>query len=211
MSANLLRGLWLLGALASAGVALFSYRFLGPDPFMGSDIARNLMRHPWLTVHAGLAATALLLGPLQFLPRLRARRPGLHRALGRVYGFCCLAGAVAGLLLAYGTDAGPIAQSGFGALAVLWFAATAWALRLAVTRRITLHQRWMVRSFALTFAAVTLRLYLPVAPLLGFSFLEGYRFIAWFCWVSNLLVAEIWLNRTWIAARLRRDPGATPA
>ena len=53
----------------------------------------------------------------------------------------------------------------------------------------------MIRSWAMTFAAVTLRLYLPIPPmLLHMSFMDGYRAIAWLAWVPNLLVAELYLR-----------------
>jgi uncharacterized membrane protein len=191
--------LWGLAAFLSAGVAIYSYRFLAPHPMMGDDIAANLMRKPWLPIHATLAATALIVGPFQFLPRLRARWPKVHRTIGKIYVVACLASAPAGFILAMGTDAGPVAQSGFGTLAVLWFAATAYAFQLATQGRIAQHRRWMIRSFAMTFAAVTLRLYLPIPPMfLHISFIEGYRAISWFSWTSNLLVAEIFLNWTTI-------------
>ena len=48
---------------------------------------------------------------------------------------------------------------------------------------------------ALTFAAVTLRLYLPFPLMMGFSFVEGYRVIAWLAWVPNLMLAETFLRR----------------
>ena len=57
------------------------------------------------------------------------------------------------------------------------------------------HLRWMIRSFALTFAAVTLRLYLPFPPMMGFTFVEGYRAIAWLAWVPNLIAAELYWRR----------------
>jgi len=187
--------LWGLAAILSFGVAVFSYRYISPNPpMMGDDIAANLFRKPWLLIHASLAATALLVGPFQFLKGLRARWPKAHRITGRVYVIACLAAAPAGLVLAFGTDAGPIAQWGFGTLSVLWFCITANALRLAMAGRIAEHRRWMIRSFALTFAAVTLRLYLPIPPMfLHMSFIEGYRLISWFSWTSNLAVAEIFL------------------
>jgi uncharacterized membrane protein len=188
--------LWAVLAILSLGIALGSYRYLLPNtPGIPTDVAKNLMRHPWLAIHASLAATALILGPIQFIPRLRAARPRLHRWTGRIYIVACLTGGSAGLLLAWGTDAGPVAQFGFGALAVSWIFCTARAWRLAVARRFVEHRRWMVRSFALTFAAVTLRLYLPIAPLLGYPFMDGYRIISWMCWVPNLLAAELYLNR----------------
>ena len=206
MPSQISKGLWIAGAVLSAGVALVSYRFLLPHPIMGKDIAANLMRRPWLAVHATLAATALLLGPVQFLPRLRARAPQVHRWIGRAYVFGCLGAAGPGLILAMGSDAGPVAQSGFATLAVLWFVVTARALQLAMAGRIAEHRRWMVRSFAMTFGAVMLRLYLPIAPMLGFSFLDGYRAASWLSWVLNLMAAELYLNRAWVSARLRRQP-----
>jgi len=194
------KALWALATFLSLGVAIYSYRFLTAHPTMGADIAANLVRRPWLPIHATLAATALLVGPFQFLPRLRARFPQIHRTMGRIYVTACLLGAPAGFVLAMGTDAGPIAQWGFATLAVLWFTVTAYALRLAMTGRIATHRRWMIRSFAMTFAAVTLRLYLPIPPMfLHMSFLEGYRVISWFSWTSNLLAAELFLN--WNAVR----------
>jgi hypothetical protein len=114
-------------------------------------------------------------------------------------------GGTAGLALGLGSSAGPIAQSGFSLLALAWLAITANALRLAIAGRYIEHRRWMIRSFSLTFAAVTLRLYLPVAPALGLDFLDAYRAIAWVSWVPNLLVAELYLSRG------VRRPAITPA
>jgi hypothetical protein len=52
----------------------------------------------------------------------------------------------------------------------------------------------MIRSYALTLAAVTLRLYLPSSQLAGLPFTVAYPAISWLCWVPNLLIAE-WFVR----------------
>jgi hypothetical protein len=49
----------------------------------------------------------------------------------------------------------------------------------------------MIRSFALTFAAVTLRIYLPLSLAAGLDYADSYPVIAWLCWVPNLLVAQL--------------------
>ena len=54
----------------------------------------------------------------------------------------------------------------------------------------------MVRNFALTFAAVMLRLYLPASMVAGGDFGLAYSVIAWLCWVPNVFVAEVLFNRT---------------
>jgi len=187
---------WGVLALLSLGIAGYAYRYVAPGAVAPPGVGDNPFAHPWLFVHAGLAATALLLGPFQFVPRLRARWPRVHRWMGRTYVLACLVGGSAGLLLATGTTAGPIAGAGFGTLAVVWIVTTGMALRMALARRFDEHRRWMIRSFALTFAAVTLRLYLPMAMIAHLHFVDAYRAIAWLAWVPNLLVAELYLRRS---------------
>jgi uncharacterized membrane protein len=193
-------GLWGLAAFLSVGVAVFSYRYLvGMGP-ASPEILGNLFAWPWLAVHVGGAATALLVGGFQFLPALRRRRP-IHRWLGRIYATGCIVGGLAGLRLAFGTTAGAFAGVGFGLLALCWIYATTQAWRFALEGRFDEHRRWMIRSFAMTFAAVTLRLYLPIAPMLGYDFMVGYRLTAWVSWVPNLILVEIWMRR-----RIARRP-----
>jgi uncharacterized membrane protein len=189
------RGLGMLAILLSAGVALVAYRYFLPGAAIPDIVASNGLRLPWLVIHAASAATALLIGPWQFLPEVRARRPLLHRWMGRMYVVACLTGGVTGFMLALGASTGMVSTAGFGLLAVAWICCTLTAWRLARRRDFIAHRRWMIRSFALTFAAVTLRLYLPIAPALPVTFEDAYRAISFLSWVPNLLVAEIHLRR----------------
>jgi hypothetical protein len=158
-------------------------------------IAGNLFMKPWLMVHVAGAATALLIGPLQFLSRLRAGFPTLHRWIGRTYVVSCMVGGAAGFVLALGASTGPISKIGFGGLAIAWMVSTSFAWRRAMQGRFIEHRAWMIRSFALTFAAVTLRLYLPLSMLLlHVRFVDAYRAISFLCWVPNLLVVELYLR-----------------
>ena len=147
-----------------------------------------------LMVHAGGAGVALLLGPLQFLEFIRKRARTLHRWIGRTYLVACLIGGVAGGLLAPFTAAGPIAAWGFLLLALIWLWVNALGWRAAAIKRdFDEHKRWMIRSFALTLAAVTLRLYIPASLIAGLDFVSAYQWIAWLAWVPNLLIAEAWI------------------
>ncbi len=190
-----------MAAVLSAGVAIFSYRYLPRLGPLASNVMANFFHKPWLDIHVAGAATALLVGPVQFLPSLRARQRGLHRWLGRLYVAGCLIGGVGGLVMAFGATAGPIAGFGFGLLAVIWLITTGQAWQAALDRRFADHRAWMIRSFGLTFAAVTLRLYLPIFPLLGFSFMDGYRASSWLAWVPNLIVAELYLRGAFTRGR----------
>ncbi len=84
---------------------------------------------------------------------------------------------------------------GFGILAVLWFVTGLQAYRMVRNGNIEAHRQWMIRNFALTLAAVTLRIYLPLAlAVLHWPFRPSYIAISWLCWVPNLLIAE-WMVR----------------
>ena len=189
------KGSGILVAVFSAGVALVSYRYLSPDTHIPKVIAGNAFPLSWLMVHAGAAATALLLGPWQFWRSLRARFPRVHRWSGRVYVMACLIAGAAGFVLALGASTGVVTTLGFGVLSIIWIHTTAMAWRLALRRDFVAHRRWMIRSFALTFAAVTLRLYLPASVALQLPFEDSYRAISFLCWVPNLLAVEWFLRR----------------
>jgi hypothetical protein len=98
--------------------------------------------------------------------------------------------------MAFHAFGGLPARLGFGCLAVLWLYTGYRAYRAIRTRDLASHRRWMVRNFALTFAAVTLRLWLPAAVVSGVRFEIAYPAIAWLCWLPNLMVAEVLLRAT---------------
>ena len=85
---------------------------------------------------------------------------------------------------------------GFAALGVAWIGATSAAWLRIRQGDVAGHRAWMTRSFLLTLAAVTLRLYLPLAGLLGLPFDTSYALVSWMCWVPNLVLAEVIVRRS---------------
>src|SRR5262245_8817520 len=100
------RGLWLLGALLSAGVAATAWRYLLGVVPVPEVVSTNALRDPWLLVHVGTASLALLIGPFQFWTALRTRIPRLHRWAGRLYVAGCVAAGLSGFVLALGASTG---------------------------------------------------------------------------------------------------------
>lgn len=181
--------------------AVSALRYLTGSMAPPPPILANAYAHPFLVAHVVGGIVALLLGPLQLVPRLRARLPAVHRRAGRIYAGACMVAGPAGLMLALGTTAGPVAGLGFAIPAVLLPVFTALGVRAALERRLDVHRAWMLRSYALVSTAITLRLMLPAAGLLGFDFLPAYRVIAWAAWIANLTLVELWIRRTRLPAR----------
>jgi uncharacterized membrane protein len=194
------RALWGLLALLALAISAYALMLVVLPAARAPFVRERFSVFPLAAYahHLG-GALALAVGPFQFLSRLRAKRPGLHRGLGRVYVVSVLSSAAGGFVLAFVSQAGMAAHLGFAGLAAAWFATGTIAYRRIRVRDVAGHRDWMLRSFALTLAAVTLRIYIPLGVIAGVPFEYAYPAIAWLSWVPNLLVAE-WLVR-------RRDTG----
>jgi hypothetical protein len=145
--------------------------------------------------HFTCGAISLVAGAFQLNTRLRTGFIRAHRWLGRLYLLAVGVGGTAGFTMALQSLGGPAAHAGFGLLAIAWLASTLIAYRYILQRNFDAHRSWMIRSYALTLAAVTLRLYIPLSQIAGIPFEAAYPVIAWLCWVPNLAVAE-WFVRS---------------
>jgi uncharacterized membrane protein len=199
----LARALWLTMTALASVIALYALLLLcvpGSGPPFVAALRASL---PWaLAAHLGGSAAALALGPWQFSRRLRSRHLALHRWSGRAYVGAVLIGGTGALFLAPRSQEGPITHVGFGLLGVLWLGSTLAAYAHIRAGRPTAHRDWMTRSFALTLAAVMLRIYLPLGLAYGIPFRPAYQVISWVCWVPNLVVAE------WMIRRRPMEPEA---
>lgn len=195
-------------SLAVAGYAMGVYGWLPLGAAVHPDMRPGFESHSrvWIYVHVFAAALTLLLGPLQFVARVRAARPVLHRWSGRLYlGVGVLLGGVSGLVVAFNAFGGPIARAGFVCLAAAWLFTGFRAYRAIRSRDVAAHRRWMVRNYALAFAAVMLRLWLPAMVVSGVSMVVAYQVVAWLCWMPNAVVAEWLLGRSMHRVAASRD------
>jgi hypothetical protein len=92
-------------------------------------------------------------------------------------------------------NGGISSRMAFTTLAILWMVTTAKAWQSAMARQFTAHKEWMMRSYALTLSAVTLRAWkwLLIA-LFHLRPLDAYMIVAWMGFVPNLIFTE-WLIR----------------
>jgi len=154
-------------------------------------------------VHVVFGGIALLGGPIQFARGVRDRWPRVHRLIGRVSLGAILVAATAGLVIVPVNSAGAIGVAGFGMLAVLWGLFAILGYRAIRRRDLAQHRAWMIRAFALTYAAVTLRLWTPLLIVLyvvtgtepDAAFSAAYLWVPFLAWVPNIVVAELIVRR----------------
>jgi uncharacterized membrane protein len=201
---------WWPAALLAIGVAAYSLRYvvLGPRAYV-PELAPSFSARPVLvTIHTLFGPIALVLGLTNLLPALRHRRWLAHRSIGRVYVVSAILLALAGLFLAPHAAGGVVARTGFLLLAVATLGATLAGYGHIRRGDVRSHREWMLRSYACIFAAVTLRLWIPILMMAnGGEFLSAYRIVAWLAWVPNVLWVERVIRRGWMP-RLTLDDGS---
>ncbi|MBX3038480.1 MAG: DUF2306 domain-containing protein [Anaerolineales bacterium] len=211
MKLNFRWGLMMFFAFGVAISVIPPYLSFNPETFNNATVRfvnESTIRLLGLYIHIFAGGLALLIGPFQFLTRIRDSKPMLHRWMGRIYLICILLGGLSAFVIAPGMISGLVGEIGLISLATLWLW-TAWnAYRNIRAGNIEIHRDWMTRNYALTFAAVTLRVWLGIligtqVPFLETKyagdfdalFVEVYRVVMWLSWVPNLIVAEMIIHR----------------
>jgi len=135
----------------------------------------------------------LFAGFFQFSKKVYNNRP-LHKSLGKLYVFGVLFFSAPGAyVMTLFVNRGNWVFASFFVQNTLWVIFTLLAWRYIKKGRVTDHIYMMRRSYALAFAAVTLRFYIWDLTVFGHgvNFENNYIIIAFLSWVPNLLVAEL--------------------
>ena len=170
-----------------------TYGFLSGKP---EALRQNLFYMATFYTHISFGSIALLTGWSQFSERLRSRYLSRHRLLGKIYVASVLLSSISGFAIAMFATGGMVSIAGFAALALSWLFSNVKAYTAILNRNLQAHKNWMIYNYALTFAAVTLRIWLPFSQaVLHMDFVLAYQIVAWLCWVPNLFVAGIIINR----------------
>ena len=146
--------------------------------------------------HIIIAAIVLVIGFIQVHPKFGLRRRPVHRLLGKIYvGGILFFSAPGALVMSLFINRGPVVLSSFILQCVLWFVFTYLAYMKIRAGDIQSHRQWILRSFALTLAAITLRIYVFLSSWsYDLAQPEAYATIAWLSWVPNLLICEAYLK-----------------
>jgi uncharacterized membrane protein len=187
---------WGLMLLLAILLFVLASRYLthGPKVYFSEQRDVYIVNIVPLLTHIAGSMLATILGPFQFLRKIRTGRYlKIHRWLGRVYLLGVLFGGVGGAYMGTIAYGGPIARLGLMTIATLWLVSGYMAYINIRNNKIELHRKWMVINYAITFAGVTLRLWQIVFGVIGLDFLTGYIIVTWLSWVPNLLVA-LWIN-----------------
>lgn len=179
--------------LIAAGFAVYPYFALDPGQ---SRVAINDsfgLHYPLLLVHIFVSLLALLIGWLQFLPGLRAKRPHIHRMIGKFYLSFVAIGSISGLVIGAFTES-YIRQMAFLTLSILWLF-TGWKGYSAARRKqFHAHGVWMTRNYAMTLVAASARLLTPICILVYIATHRNEPFQGVQPILEQVLEVNIWVG-----------------
>ena len=183
---------WIVLGTLVGFVSLYAMLLFSVDAF-GAEAAKVRYHSMMLSsaAHIYLGAVALLIAPFQIHAVFRNRFLPIHKKIGYVYFVAVFISALGGLHMAINAKSTIVGDIGFALLAILWFITGLMGLVTIKQSRIEEHKQWMLRNVALTFAAISLRIELPLLiAVFGFSPAAAFEIVAWASWLPQLLLVE---------------------
>jgi len=192
---------WFVFAFLAIGVGLYPllYVFVDGKVALLASKSDELLADVFWQIgfygHILFGGLALMIGWVQFSKKIRSRNLDLHRNLGKVYVIATLVSGLCGIYIALNATGGLVTTLGFMSLGLIWVYTTLKAYFAIRKGDVQLHQGMMIYSYAACFAAVTLRIWLPLLTIGFGGFDTAYRIVAWLCWVPNMVFAYFWVRR----------------
>jgi uncharacterized membrane protein len=198
-------GLLISVALAVGGIIIVLSHYFFPSAlhaaFYPKDFFEQQMSryaaYPITTfLHLVPGALFLVIGLLQFQPKLRARYISLHRWLGRAYMFCglLLCGSAFSMVARF-PYAGRSEACPIGVFGVLLLYSLVRAYVEIRRRNLAKHQEWVIRSFAIGIGISMVRLvFLALRPIVDSSDQGLFLVSLWAGWTITFVGAEIWIR-----------------
>lgn len=192
---------WIVFAIMAIAIGLYPLLYFILDREFGllaskSDaLLSNVIWNIGFYGHILFGGLALMVGWIQFNKNFRNANLKRHRIIGKIYMIAVLISGTCGIYIGFYATGGIITSVGFICLGVVWLFTTIKAYLAIRSNDIQLHQGFMIYSYAACFAAVTLRIWLPMLIFTFGDFTIAYRIVAWLCWVPNIIFAFFWVRR----------------
>jgi uncharacterized membrane protein len=159
-------------------------------------------------IHVFISLFVLMAGFTQFSPYILKNHRKLHRLIGRLYaGNILFINFPAAMIMAIYANGDMPGKTAFFILDCLWFFFTLKAVIEIRKGNVKAHRNFMIRSYALTLSAISLRTWkIILVNTTDINIPTIYIMDAWLGFVPNLLLAEWFIRRKKLFAFLSFKP-----
>jgi uncharacterized membrane protein len=167
----------------------------GIETLKSQTVLRNVFWKVCFHIHIVFGAISLLIGWLQFIPKLRARKMTWHRNVGKVYMVSVLISGLAGYLICFYANGGASAFLALSSIMTLWLYTTIMSYVHIKRGEVALHKKYILYSYTCTFSSITLRIWLPILTTYLGDFDKAYDIATWLAIIPNLIVTRYCFDR----------------
>jgi uncharacterized membrane protein len=201
---RVVKGLRLIIFALSFGWAahmIANYFLVDPEArkFLLHKVMTDFNQAAWLIIlraHIVTACLALMAGPCGFSKRLLRRNRKLHRTIGKVYVISVAVSCLTACFLVPNVTGGFVSKLAFVGLIALWAMSTYLAYRRIRQKNVAAHRAWMIRSYSMTLANMTLHLMLALLHyVFDVEYVQAYQISVWVCVLLNFLIADVITKR----------------
>jgi uncharacterized membrane protein len=161
------------------------------------------LTHPVLTlIHIIPGLLFVVLGPFQFIQRIRTRYPTWHRVSGRLFLASGVIIGITALVMSFAVLAiGGVNQAAATILFSLFFLYALFkALQQVLQHKIAGHREWVIKAYSIGLAVATIRIinviFFATSRLTGLTPHEFFGIAFWIGFVIHLILAEFWISKT---------------
>tara|TARA_B100000029_G_scaffold368826_2_gene362584 strand:- start:114 stop:908 length:795 start_codon:yes stop_codon:yes gene_type:complete len=153
-------------------------------------------------LHIAAAIPAVICGPYLIDTKTRKKYPQVHKKLGKLYCFGCMFSALIAIPLSINNHPGTLAPYGFTCMAITWFTTTYFSYMSAINQDFIAHRRWILRSYAMTYAFVHVNFTYNLLPFYQHLSVDIQKVMqSMISWQANLLFIEVFLLLTTFKGR----------
>ena len=147
--------------------------------------------------HVYSSILIIILGLTQFSKTIRKQFNYIHKLSGKLYiTLILLIASPSGFIMAFYANGGLIGKVSFILLSILWFVFTLKGYLYIKKGNYKKHKDFMVRSYALTLSAISLRFFkYGIVTVLEMPPMDTYKIVSVLGWVINLVIAEMIIRK----------------
>lgn len=191
----ILWGIVVLLAIRLVAIAVAYFNFQSDYEFLvlKQDLLHNLTWKFAFYAHLAGGSIAVLSGMAGFFTKWIKPSSTGHKIIGKIYFISIMfIGGPTGLYLGFYAEAGYLATIGFIGMSTAWMVPTFISVYKITKGDIAGHHKWMIRSYSMTLAGVTLRIMTPLG-IYFFNWSYDFAFVitAFIPWMFNLGLAEL--------------------
>jgi len=179
--------------LVAIALAYFSFESDYEFLLLKQDLLHNITWKVAFYAHLAGGSAAVLTGTALFFTKWIKPSSKPHKILGKIYFISIMfVGGPTGLYLGFYAEAGYLATIGFIGMSTAWMLPTFVSVYKISKGDVIGHHKWIIRSYSMTLAGVTLRIMTPLGIyFLGWSYDTTFIITAYVPWMFNLGIAEL--------------------